>query len=137
MKDSSIKSFMNINNLLFHKNSMTIPINLYFFLSIRWVRQKFMLFPKLSLRLHVYQCEVRYCPHHTNILYNVYLMWWCLLCTYHMDWSRTHVISESLFIFHTIILQTSWNHIKFSIVIVIVTSRHFTHTISSVLWVHL
>ena len=117
---------MNINTLPFPKNYMSIPRSLWFFLLTRWFHQNVLLLPQLFLCLRVNQSAILHFCQHTKLLYTVYRLRCCLLFNHHMDWPGTPVISESLHKVYTIIAQAPYNHIKLSIVLVILPSRKFT-----------
>ena len=121
---------MNSNKFPFPKNFMSIPRNLCFFL-IQWVHKNVQLSYQLSLCFSLHQRAILYYCEHTKRLYTASHIWCCLLCTYHMDSSRIHVILKSLYTGHTIIVKTLCNHINLSIVVGIVPLRHFPHAHSS------
>ena len=119
---------MNSNTLPFPKHSMSIPRNLWFFLSIRFFYQNVLLLPQLFFYLNFNQRVIPCCSKHTELLCTVYCLWCCLLWTYNMYWPRTPVISESSHIGNTILALTPCNHITISIALGIVPSRHFIFT---------
>ena len=132
-----MQSFINRDTPPFPKNYISITRNLCFPSLYGLIYQNVLISPQLSMYSCVHQRAILYCLQHTKLLYTIYRLWCCLICTYHMDWPQTPVISESLSIYHTIIAQTPSNHINLSIVLGILPSRHYPFTHFPLFWVHL